>query len=145
VKALSILQPWAHAILHLGKDIENRDWKPWNPGLKFRGRFLIHAGKGFDHDGFDWIADRLPGLAPEGFPRGGIVGVAEIMDCVMEGPDSSPWFLGPYGFVLENAKPLPFIPLKGRLGFFEVPDELVTPALRNIDGDETKCPSPLRT
>ena len=28
MKALSIRQPWAWLILHAGKDIENRDWKP---------------------------------------------------------------------------------------------------------------------
>jgi hypothetical protein len=28
--------------------------------------------------------------------------------------------VGPNGFVLRDQKPLPFIPLKGQLGFFEV-------------------------
>jgi hypothetical protein len=44
MKALSIRQPWAWLILHAGKDIENRDRKPRNPALHFRGSFLIHAG-----------------------------------------------------------------------------------------------------
>ena len=48
--------------------------------------------------------------------RGGIVAVAEIIDCVE--PHTSPWFVGRYGFVLRNACPLPFMPLKGQLGFF---------------------------
>ena len=26
MKALTIKQPWAWAIIHAGKDIENRDW-----------------------------------------------------------------------------------------------------------------------
>jgi len=37
-RALSIRQPWAYAILHLGKDIENRPWR-----TNFRGPLLIHA------------------------------------------------------------------------------------------------------
>ena len=37
--ALSIRQPWAWAILHAGKDIENRSWR-----TAFRGEVLIHAG-----------------------------------------------------------------------------------------------------
>ena len=49
--------------------------------------------------------------------RGGIVGEAEIVDCVTQSP--SPWFVGEYGFVLRNAKPLPFEPCKGALGFFK--------------------------
>jgi hypothetical protein len=46
MRALSIRQPWAWAILHAGKDIENRDWKPGNPARRFRGSFLIHGRDG---------------------------------------------------------------------------------------------------
>jgi hypothetical protein len=37
-----------------------------------------------------------------------------------------PWFRGPYGFVLHDARPMPFVPVRGQLGFFDVPmtDEL---------------------
>lgn len=121
--ALSILQPWAWLIVRGFKDIENRTWKDWNPGLKFRGEFLIHAGKGFDKD-FDWMmADDLIGgkMPPISFfdnLRGGIVGKAEIVDCVTQ--HDSPWFFGHYGFVICNAQPLPFMPCKGQLGFFNV-------------------------
>lgn len=41
MKALSLTQPWAHAVVHLGKRVENRDWR----GCSFRGPFLIHASK----------------------------------------------------------------------------------------------------
>jgi hypothetical protein len=34
----------------------------------------------------------------------------------------SPWFFGRYGFVLHNARALPFTPWRGELGFFNVPD-----------------------
>ncbi len=124
--ALSIRQPWAWSIINLAKDIENRSWP-----TKFRGRFLIHASKGMTRDDYEdglltaraasrlrpKIEDRIfPGLA--GFERGGIVGVAEIVDCVEQ--SDSPWFFGRYGFVLRNARPLPFHSCKGRLGFFKV-------------------------
>jgi hypothetical protein len=59
--------------------------------------------------------------------RGGIVGSADLVDCVTE--SDSPWFFGPYGFVLANVRPMPFLPYKGRLGFFNV-DE--TPAARAV-------------
>lgn len=39
--ALSIRQPWAWAILHAGKTIENRDWR----SCKYRGPVWIHASK----------------------------------------------------------------------------------------------------
>jgi hypothetical protein len=44
--ALSVRQPWAWAIIHIGKDIESRDWKSNNPNLRYRGRIALHAAKG---------------------------------------------------------------------------------------------------
>jgi hypothetical protein len=47
------------------------------------------------------------------------VGEVSIVGCVTE--SDSPWFHGPYGFLLADPiaykKPIPF---KGRLGFFNV-------------------------
>ncbi|HEY8948479.1 MAG TPA: ASCH domain-containing protein [Rhizomicrobium sp.] len=125
MKALSIQQPWAWAILTLGKDIENRDWQIVNPGLTFRGPVLIHTGKRIDPDGVEYL--RTCGHPPpENLPLGGIVGEMEIVDLVTR--SASPWFFGPYGFVLKNAKPLKFTPLRGQLGFFSVPDEILAAA-----------------
>jgi len=45
-------------------------------------------------------------------------GEAEIVDVVRQ--SGSPWFFGPLGFVLKNARPLPFMPCRGQLGFFDV-------------------------
>lgn len=123
--ALSIRQPWAWAILHAGKDIENRDWP-----TKLRGPICIHAAKGMTGDEFNDFVRTIhcvslvrpfpPGatvpLASE-LRRGGIVGTAEIVDCVEA--SASPWFFGRYGFVLRNVQPVDFIPVKGALGFFD--------------------------
>jgi hypothetical protein len=48
----------------------------------------------------------------------------EIITCVRT--SESRWFFGPYGFVIHHASPLPFRPLNGQLGFFEV-DALARP------------------
>jgi len=113
--ALSIRQPWAWLIAHGLKDIENRDWS-----TKFRGRFLIHTGKKVDAAAWDWIRDQfnidLPG--PRVIETGGIVGEAELVDCVTD--HDSPWFFGKYGFVIENARPRPFLAVAGQLGFFAI-------------------------
>lgn len=127
--ALSIRQPWAWAIVHAGKDMENRDWP-----TRFRGRVCIHAAKGMTRGEYDdancfiqsvlgprdndWLM-RWLGVcaAPDRLERGGIIGVAEIVDCVSY--SDSPWFFGHYGFVLRNAQPVDFIPVKGALGFFD--------------------------
>ena len=123
-KALSILQPWAWLIIHGHKDIENREWKPYNPGLKFRGPVAIHTGMKADRFSIDDVmrgihpvtGGPLVALEPRSFERGGIVGMAEIVDCIET--SESDWFVGPYGFVIRNARPVPFIPVKGQLGFF---------------------------
>lgn len=130
MKALSIRQPWAWLILHAGKDMENRSWS-----TRIRGRVLIHAGQGMSVREYlearDFVRELLaeagevqalmrPGWFPpvDQFQRGGIVGSVEIVDCVQR--SASPWFCGPYGFVLRDPKPLPFRPCRGALGFFDV-------------------------
>lgn len=124
MKALSIRQPWAWLILHGGKDIENRDW-----ATRFRGRILIHASKGMTQSDYVAAANfaKLAGLDMEipafgDMERGGIVGSVEIVDCVAE--SDSPWFMGKHGFVLRDPAPRPFFHWKGRLGFFDVPEEI---------------------
>ena len=116
MKALSIRQPWVHLIVNGLKSIENRTWS-----TKVRGPILIHAGKSFDKEGYAWVRDNFPEIdlpLPAEFERGGIVGEANLREVVKE--SSSPWFFGPVGFRLADAKPLPFVPMLGRLGFFEV-------------------------
>jgi hypothetical protein len=121
MKALSIQQPWAWCILHAGKDIENRDW---STGL--RGRIYLHTGKNFDRIEWSWIKDNFGVEIPRDLPTGGIVGSVEIVDCVRT--SNSRWFFGDYGFVLRNSVELPFIPYRGQLGFFEVPDNVLNTA-----------------
>src|SRR2546423_1928469 len=121
IPALSIRQPWPYCILHLGKhakDIENR-------GRRFnhRGPLLVHASQGLRSgellDAIHWIAKNVGDVSRElpvstsSYQRGGIVGVVDVVDCVEE--SVSPWFDGPYGLVLANPRPLPFVPYKGQL------------------------------
>jgi hypothetical protein len=123
--ALSIRQPWAWLILHAGKDVENRNWP-----TRVRGRVLVHAAKGMTRD--EWadawtfahgsgasVKAIEAGLRRDTILRGGVVGTVEIVGCVSE--SDSRWFVGDYGFVLSNPRPLPFVPWKGALGFFDVP------------------------
>ncbi len=119
MKVLSIRQPWAWAVIYGGKDIENRTW-----AASYRGPLLIHAGKAMTQDGyagFREFVEGIPGVETPDFaslPRGGIIGSVCLADCVKR--SSSPWFVGTFGFVLESPEPLPFKPVRGRLGLFEV-------------------------
>jgi hypothetical protein len=121
MKALSIRQPWAWLIVNGWKDIENRSWP-----TKYRGDLLIHASKGMTRSEYDEALEATQEArgSLDGFPsfdslqRGGIVGAVKLVDCVSK--CNSPWFFGPYGFVLSTAIDIPFLPYKGQLGFFEV-------------------------
>ena len=43
MRALTVRQPWAYAIFHLGQDVENRTWQ-----THYRGRLSIHVAKRVD-------------------------------------------------------------------------------------------------
>jgi hypothetical protein len=129
MKALSIQQPWAWLIVQGMKDIENREWS-----TLYRGFLLIHAGKRIDPKAF--YGNGTFGLFPPGvddsliyamlkrdqYELGGIVGYATLKEVVTS--HTSPWFRGKYGLVLTKRHPVPFIPLRGQLGLFDVPLEI---------------------
>ncbi|MFM0163850.1 ASCH domain-containing protein [Paraburkholderia sediminicola] len=133
MKALSIRQPYAWLIVNGHKDIENRTWQ-----TRFRGRVLIHAGVTYPKrdyaDDFEAFSRRYGSYPERESMLGGIVGVATITGCVDK--SDSEWFFGPYGFTLTDAKPLPFVQCPGRLGFFDVPDD-VAETLRQIHAGST--------
>lgn len=126
--ALSVRQPWAWAIIHGGKDIENRDWRPGNPGLGLRGSICVHAASGMTKEEYEdargfmeieigWRLKKMPSVPPaRDLIRGAIIGVVDVIDVVRG--SMSPWFVGPVGLVLANPRPVEPIPCKGQLGFF---------------------------
>lgn len=154
MKALSLRQPWAYAVVHLGKRIENRRWT-----TSLRGDFLIHASKGMTRAEYEDAADFIRSVRspderatppyeafhrPErwmpGTERGGIVGRARLVSVLPPCPDDCfhklldtercgrghpPWHMPEQcGFVIEDVRALPFLACKGELGFFEVAEEV---------------------
>ncbi|MBM2293780.1 hypothetical protein JQX09_17775 [Sulfitobacter pseudonitzschiae] len=116
-RALSIRQPWAWAILNAGKRVENRPRR-----FNYRGPICLHASL-FNDDGEHtiarhsiWRAAQMDIPQRSDLERGGIIGTAEIVDCIEQSDD--PWFFGPFGLVLKDVQPVPFIPVKGALGLF---------------------------
>ena len=131
MKALSVRAPWWWAILHLGKDIENRDWN-----TNFRGKIYLHAGKFWKQDEIEENVDDIEFIlgdtgeshfTDDDSLRSGcgcIVGTVDIFGCVSK--SKSRWFFGKYGFQLSNPVSFPRpIPFKGALGFFDVPDDFL--------------------
>lgn len=130
MKALSILQPWAWLIAAGHKDVENRHWRtPW------RGRFLIHAGKKWgreQRDDLELLRVAHPQITfPERFDLGGVVGAATIVDCVAD--SDSPWFVGTWGFVLQQPCACRLVPWRGQLGWFDIPLVDVNAALTTTE------------
>jgi hypothetical protein len=122
VKALSIHQPWAWAILHAGKTVENRGWS-----TNYRGPLLIHASKtrsSYDREAkLDWL--KVYGVALsrwEDLVTGAIVGVVDLVDCLPASQVSpSRWVEGPVCWVLENPRSFPeAVPYRGAQGLFDI-------------------------
>lgn len=86
MKALTVRQPWAFAIAHLGKRVENRVW-----GTTYRGDLAIHAASIVDTHGVRLLRDMgfwLPEL-----PTGIITSVVHLDKTASPGiiPVLPPW------------------------------------------------------
>jgi hypothetical protein len=124
-RAISIRQPWAWAIVHAGKDVENRSLNAARAYLPAIGqRIFIHASaRRPTKDDIEWLAgyfhERDLALPPmSALPFGGIVGSAVVTDIVAS--HRSRWFDGQMALVLADAREEPYRPLKGALGLWKV-------------------------
>ena len=124
MKAISIQQPWAWAILHAGKDVENRTWN-----THFRGLIAIHAPARRRQE--DWWPRGAPRPSEDELHLSAIVGIAEMVDVVEK--SRSKWFGGPFGFVLTNARPLATPVLcKGALMLWNLPVRVLRAIHRHV-------------
>lgn len=145
-KALSVRQPWAWAIIHAGKDIENRSWQAVNYGLKVRGRIAIHASKGITQREYQEAAEFMASIGVTCPPsaeliRGGIIGSVHVDDVVTE--SDSLWFFGPRGLVLSEPRACEPIPSVGALGYFnwkQASDEHLPQAYKWMTGEPRAKP-----
>jgi hypothetical protein len=162
VRALTVRQPWAWAIAHGGKLIENRtDCK------SYTGELLIHAGAKWStrgqHDerilqawggpmvGPDRVARRLvhPSIAGDSADReirfGEIVAVAELVECHRDEGCCRPWGESSYveaggaerhelsHLVFENVRPIYNGPcLPGRMGLWKPHVETIRDVLEQL-------------
>ena len=118
LRVLTVRQPWAWAIVHGGKDVENR-----SRATRHRGPLLIHAGQALEHDAYGVVArlaTRLP-PAPDQLERGAIIGVVDVVGCVED--SDSPWAdEGLWHWLLANPRAIdPPVPAVGKLGLWKPP------------------------
>jgi activating signal cointegrator 1 len=130
IPAITISQPWARLIANGDKRIENRIWK-----TDYRGPIAIHAGKGTQ-----WV----PRTLISAFMTGGIVALAELIDCVPVGlleqqlPPDDPqrqFMSGPWCLILRNVQHTDFVEVRGQQGLWAVASELV-----KISADQSPRP-----
>jgi hypothetical protein len=119
-RVLSVRQPWAWAIIHAGKDVENRPRRS-----HYRGPLLIHASAakpdpGAVHALRELVAEVHGGslTVPDTFATGELIGLVEMVDCVQGA--RSPW-AERGSFHLKLASPQPVssgTALTGQLGIW---------------------------
>lgn len=139
MRILTVRQPWAFAIIHRGKDVENRTT---NIAGSYRGPVAIHAAAAWDWD-VTYPVGPTPHPTSMSLIRGAIIGVVDLIDVhsasVIGGcgrmdnncdehpygcrRHCSPWAMGPtpdgwyQHLVLANPRALSEpVPFKGALG-----------------------------
>lgn len=139
MRVLTVRQPWAWAIVHGGKDVENRTR---NIAGAYRGPVAIHVAHAMA-DAAAWSDPNVESalIAHDGasdwpLSIGHIIGVVDLVDvhpdCTehVEGfgctPTCSPWAMsGHQHLAFDNPRPLTTpIPAKGRLGLWHPSEDL---------------------
>jgi hypothetical protein len=140
--ALSLTQPWASLVALGIKSCETRSWP-----TRVQGRIAIHAAKGYPGWAKEFREDLQEdrGIALlDPLPLGSIVAVARLLRCdstndpmaiptdpiEQECGDYSPdRFVFRLGNVVSLTTP---IPIRGALGFWPVPDDVIAEIGRQI-------------
>ncbi|MEM1087705.1 MAG: hypothetical protein AAGH90_08250 [Pseudomonadota bacterium] len=126
--ALSVRQPSAWAILHGGKDIENRTVGSVQAGRMEPGRICIHAAVGLTQKEWHYLVCRFGEIGCAVPPaaslvRRSIIGTVEVVDIVSADQTDSVWMSRSdslmRGLVLRDPEPIEPIPAAGALGYFE--------------------------
>lgn len=121
LQVLNIAQPWAHCVVHEGKNVENR-----SQNLKKRGTIAIYASKTVNQDRFEQCLD-LYGLKLKSsdLALGAIVGIVDVVDVITEDKvtaKTKKWYVRGFGYVFENIiefkKPVFVKPPQGAVKFW---------------------------
>lgn len=133
MRALTIRQPWAWAILHAGKRLENRSWRP--PNAVAGQTIAIHAGRAIDAQAVLPLGVTAPGS--EQFALGAVVGTARVVTYSdgAEAPwiDQVLWWRGPVAWLLADVRVLPVpVPCRGAQGLWTLPADVEAAVLAQL-------------
>lgn len=122
MKALTVQQPWAWAVLSGHQDFLMEPFPP-----KIRGYFLIHAGIGWDFNFERWLRQHST-LVPNSLPKAQLLGYARLTRVTTRRLGApTPDFPGrPFVFTLTDIHSLkePHV-AAGRRGFWPVPRRML--------------------
>ncbi len=127
IKGLTVHRPWGYAIARLDKRVENRSWACWlNPG----DYIAIHNGQKWDRNGARFIREmnvsELMNPTEETNPAGFIIAVARFDGNIKdEDPGRSPWFFGPYGWLLSDVVEIEPVAAKGHQRLWDLSDAVL--------------------
>lgn len=148
IRALTIIQPWAHLIAHGAKRVENRTWEPTARGLAVGDYLAVHAGLSVDLACWDGAHETMPREeAPElralvdgvvfttperarrefirgRVPLGAVVAVARLAAVEDEEPADDAYWCGPWGWRLDEVIAIDPVPCKGAQGLWELPPDV---------------------
>jgi hypothetical protein len=147
MKALTLWPEWIPAILHYGKRVENRPWRPSCAlsNLALHSGMRVGGGQ-LRQSAIEDVAD----VATEATGRvvlasdieahltlGAIVALVDVTGYRQDADDIAeeqrPWFFGPWGWVLDNLQPLVEpIPCRGHQGLWPVPRDIEAEVMRRI-------------
>lgn len=122
VPTLTVVEPYASAIVFGPKDLENRSWRP--PRELIGHDLAIHAGQNrsfLNQPGILAAVRCLWPEMPDEFPNlGCIIGLARLVSCrrLFPGSIDSGWAHGPYCWLLDNRRSIRPVPARGRPGIF---------------------------
>jgi hypothetical protein len=122
MKALTIHQPYAWAIMTGLKRVENRSRR-----FRHQGRLLIHAASRRGYEDVLILPDGTPVPPVDQLVFGALLGSVNVVDCVPAGDlPNDPFASGPWCLLLDDPELLPIpIPYRGQQAFFHVPDEFL--------------------
>lgn len=122
IRGLTLWRPWPWTILHAGKRVENR---PWKPPRSIIGEYIaLHAGKTWDYEAMPFIRRLAPEVPSSSADHPlGIVGVARVVGCVTESSD--PWFCGPVGWQLADVVAIDPVACRGAQGLWPLSDPVL--------------------
>ncbi len=150
MKALTLKEPWAHCVAHLGKDVENRVWP-----TRHRGLLAIHSGAPVSARVVDEVYDEVSDLVGESVALSlslamydirakadsCIVAVTRVVDCIpavccesrWAMPDPNPDAKEVWAWVLRDTFALPCpVSHKGRLRLWDLTGDTLEAVLAQL-------------